>query len=642
MADERKLLRFVIGTAGHIDHGKSTLVRSLTGIDPDRLEEEKRRGMTIDIGFAHIRLPGGRVVGFIDVPGHEKFVRNMVAGATAVHAVLLVVAADDSVMPQTEEHLAILNFLDIKEGMVVITKADLVDEETLEIVRLDVEQTVKGTFLEGKPIVAVSATTGQGMDNFMVSLEELCDRLEERRETGIFRYYVQRVFSSQGYGTVLTGVTVSGSAGIGDTVELMPGNETGRIRNLQAYHSEVDRIYAGHCGAINLADLKKEELQRGMVAGTPEYLRAASEIEVKFTHAPLEGGKPLKDYSEVFFHAGSAEVAGKIALMGGIKHLEPGCESFAQLRLSQDVVVWPGMRFIIRRPSPPETLGGGVVLAASGRKFRRSAPDVLKFFEKRLAALGDPVSLATLAIEESGSRPQTLTYLCSETGLLPQELSPRLAELVRKREIYEIGKGRFVSSASFEAIKARIVQGLNELHKSQPLALFFEKSALRQFGGEDDAVFDLAVQHLLRAKMITEQNSRYQVTGFKPPLDATQSLLTKKILSWFDSTPFDAHSPNVAAEVCTTPLNEVERLYSVLRRSGEIIALPDGVFLSKTVVAEAEQKLRDYLASNPTIKSADFKAVVNASRKVAIALLDYFEKAGVTYRKGNEHALRKY
>ncbi|MGH2627998.1 MAG: selenocysteine-specific translation elongation factor, partial [Anaerolineales bacterium] len=356
----------VIGTAGHIDHGKTTLVEKLTGINPDRLPEEKERGMTIDLGFARLQLPGGQRVGIIDVPGHERFVKNMVAGATGIDLVLLVVAADDGVMPQTREHLEIMSLLDLRHGVIAVTKIDLVDPDLRELVVEDVRETVKGTFLEGAPVLPVSAATGEGIDRLRQALYDAVGRIRPRDAAGVFRMPIQRIFSSKGFGTVLTGIPVSGQVAVGDSLEVVPLGKTGRVRGIHAYQEATDLARAGHSSAVNVTDIEYREVHRGMVLAHPGYFRGTRMVEARFRYL-ARAARPIETLTAIRFHTGTAEILGRIHLLEG-KRLSPGETGFVQFRLDEPVVVAPGDRYVARLHSPMETIGGGEVLDRS--RFR--------------------------------------------------------------------------------------------------------------------------------------------------------------------------------------------------------------------------------------------------------------------------------
>ena len=346
----------VIGTAGHIDHGKSTLVRALTGIDPDRLKEEKARGLTIDLGFAPLTLPDGRLVGIIDVPGHERFIKNMVAGASGIDLVVLVVAADDGVMPQTREHLSIMGLLGVKRGMIVLTKIDIVDEEMVELAEEDVRETVAGTFLEDAPLYRVSAISGEGFEPFKDALFAAAGKVEPRAADGVFRMPIQRVFTAKGFGTIVTGIPLSGSVKVGDTLEVLPGGMKGKVRGIQAYKQKWESARAGHSTAINLSDVSHKEVKRGCVASEPGFYRAARLIGARLTMlAHLD--RPLQNRAAIRLHTGTIEAVGEVILLDAVE-LQPGETGLVQIRLEEPVVCAPGDAFILRLASPLMSLGG--------------------------------------------------------------------------------------------------------------------------------------------------------------------------------------------------------------------------------------------------------------------------------------------
>jgi selenocysteine-specific elongation factor len=381
----------IVGTAGHIDHGKTALVKALTGIDADRLEEEKRRGITIDIGFAHLQLTPELRLGFVDVPGHERFVKNMLAGVGGIDLVLFVVAADESIKPQTREHFDICRLLGIRRGIVVLTKSDLVDRDILDLVRLEMEEFVAGSFLEGAPVVGVSSTTGAGIDDLRRELERASLAVVEKSATGHFRLPIDRAFSAKGFGTVITGTLVSGSVARDQEVELYPTGRKLRVRGVQVYGKAADRASAGQRTALNLADIEPGEITRGMVLAAPERFRPANLLDCRLELLPT--AKPLKHRAPVHFHAGTAEIEGEVRLLGGATVLKPGERASARIVLRERILVLPGDRFIIRMFSPVVTIGGGEVLDTGGVRYRRTDDPVA-----RLGVLAGPELSARVAL----------------------------------------------------------------------------------------------------------------------------------------------------------------------------------------------------------------------------------------------------
>ncbi|GAB4166244.1 MAG: selenocysteine-specific translation elongation factor [Planctomycetota bacterium] len=523
----------------------------------------------------------------------------------------------------------------------LITKTDLVDETTLEVVRQEIIDEVKGTFLENKPIIPISSATGEGFDVLRAEILRLCDKLEERAAFGVFRYPIQRVFTQTGFGTVFTGVPFSGRARIGDVIEVVPGNERGKIRKLQAYHEDVEEVFAGHCAALNVSDLKRNDMERGMVVSSPGFTRSASNIEVELTYLPLDKDRPLKDYSEVTFHCGAAEVPAHVALLAGRKQVAPRETVFAQIRLAHPIAAWTGLRFVIRRMSPAETIGGGTILSMTDKRLRRGSEAVLAHFERRAAAIGDPAKLLRLVIEEGEGEPVGISDLCIETGLFPDEVR----EILKGREfdgLIEAGKDWFLFESSLAPWRERLKKEMDSLHEKLPFATWHEKAAIRSAGPKNDRAFELALQGMVDNGIFDLHQGRYRRHGYKPPLGSEDLKLAERLLAWMAETPFDSHSQNIVVSEWNLPPDTVRRVYRVLCESGEVVALPDGVFISRAAYAEAEAKLRKHFESNSTLASGHFKSIIGAARKVAIALLDHFEKTGVTYRKGNEHQLRRY
>ncbi|MBI5361993.1 MAG: selenocysteine-specific translation elongation factor, partial [Planctomycetes bacterium] len=389
----------VIGTAGHIDHGKSTLVKTLTGIDPDRLKEEQERGMTIDLGFARFALPDGRKVGIVDVPGHERFVKNMVAGATGIDLVVLVVAADDGVMPQTREHVAILSILGVRRGLVALTKIDMVEPGLVELATEDVRSTLHGTFLEDAPILPLSSITGVGLDEFKRVLFRMASETPPRSDAGVFRMPIQRVFSAHGFGTIVTGIPVSGSVAVGDVIEVLPKGLKSKVRGIQAYGESTDKARAGHSCALNLADVDHKDVVRGNVAAAPGFFRPVQMVGARFT-ALATNAKPIENRTQIRLHTGTAECVGEVVLLDQ-EAIEPGAEGLVQLRLDEPVVCAPGDRFVLRLASPTVTLGGGVILEESKHRLKRFKSFVVDELSRAAQGLDSPRELLEVVLSRA-------------------------------------------------------------------------------------------------------------------------------------------------------------------------------------------------------------------------------------------------
>ncbi|MBN1176714.1 MAG: selenocysteine-specific translation elongation factor, partial [Dehalococcoidales bacterium] len=454
---------FVLGTAGHIDHGKSVLVHALTGIDPDRLREEKERGMTIELGFAWLKLPGGQEVGVVDVPGHERFVKNMLAGVGGIDLALLIVAANEGIMPQTKEHLAILDLLGVQKGIIVITKKDLVDDELLTLVRMDIEEQIGGTVMEGAPILAVSAVTGDGIQELIAAIDELLSTTEPKRDLGRPRLSVDRVFTIAGSGTVVTGTLIDGELAVGQEVEIAPSGLKSRLRGLQTHKSKIDIAGPGSRVAANLVGINTSQMQRGDVVTRPGWLKPTKMVTVKLKLISYLQ-RPLRHGATVSFHTGASETMAKVRLLEG-DIIEPGGSTWAQLSLERPAAVVEGDRYIIR--SPMETLGGGEIIDAHARRLRRQRADVLDNLKAREAGTAEEVLMALLEAKQ----PVESKALLSQCNLPAGEAGSALESLVSKGQIVRISEGKnslLLSSSGWDRLVERVSSLLEEYHRKFP------------------------------------------------------------------------------------------------------------------------------------------------------------------------------
>ena len=468
----------ILGTAGHVDHGKTTLVKALTGTDTDRLAEEKKRGITIELGFAHLCLPGGQMLGVIDVPGHERFIKNMVAGAAGIDLVMLLVAADEGVMPQTREHFDVCRMLGIKRGLVVISKIDMVDEELLELVQEEVAELVEGSFLEEAPVVAVSAVTGAGLDELLRELERIAAEVVERPESGAFRLPVDRAFVIKGFGTVVTGTVISGSLELGEAVTLLPSGLTSRVRSLQAYGSERQQVFAGERAAINLLGLEKSEIERGEVLARPDTVLTTSMVDVYYTHlADLENPLPVR--SKMLVHSGTAVLMGTVVVLAG-RELEPGESAFVQVRLERPTVIVCGDRLVMRSFARRETVGGGVVINPCPAKHRLKEYPRLEPDFKRLRA-ADPEAVIEILVKQAGVGGLPLASLKAFLGLSGKAFTRALDGLLARREIvrFDQEKQLFIAGDVFSARAAAVVAMVSDFHRREPLREGMPKEELR-------------------------------------------------------------------------------------------------------------------------------------------------------------------
>ncbi len=627
---------FIIGTAGHIDHGKTELVKALTGTDTDRLKEEKERGISIELGFAEIELPGGTIAGVVDVPGHEHFVKNMLAGATGFDMVLLVVAADDGVMPQTVEHLAIVDLLGVEDGVVVITKADLVDEDMLELVREDVAEAVAGTVLEEAEVVVTSSRTGRGLDGLMEAVAGVAEKVHLRDSGGPFRLPVDRVFTLKGIGTVITGTLWEGNVADGDEAVIQPGERKVRVRDIQVHGEDVERAYAGQRVALNLPGISTAEIERGDVIGTPGYLHPTLMLDA--TLAIIESApRALKNRARVRLHHGTREVMARAVLLGGREELRPGEEAYVQFRLERPVIALYGDRYILRSYSPVTTIGGGRVLDSRPRKHRHHQSFVLDSLEKR--DQGEPHELVLLVVQEGGL-PLSYRELLTSTEMGEERLKPALEELLSRAELMEIAGDSgplYITPALLAGLTERMAAITGELHEANPLKPGVEKEALRQRMGAGMVaeVFEALLRHAVSAGRLEVEAGRVRIAGMGRSLSTKEREQKGRLLRAVSEGGF---SPPMFKEMMETSglnRNKLRDILVMLLEEGEIEQVNPDYFLARGKIADAEKSIRSRLAERGRLGVGDVREMLGASRKYAIPLLEYFDRNRVTRRDGD-------
>jgi selenocysteine-specific elongation factor len=635
------IINVVIGTAGHIDHGKSTLVERLTGIHPDRLPEEKARGLTIDLGFAPLVLKSGKRIGIIDVPGHERLIKNMVAGATGIDLVLLVIAADDGVMPQTREHVAIMELLGLEAGIVVLSKIDMVDDDLRELVKEDIRDTLRGTFLAGAPLVEVSSTTGAGLDDLLGAIHAAVEALKPRDTTGIFRMPIQRVFSAKGFGTVVTGVPVRGQAAIGEALEIVPPGKRGRVRGIHAYREATDLARAGHSSAINLSDIDYREVHRGMVLTQPGYFRGAAMFEATFRYLP-SNQRPLAHQSSIRLHVGTLEALGKVHLLEK-RALEPGEEAYVQFRLEEPAVAAPGDRFVVRLHSPLETIGGGEILDQSRWRLKTGKAHILEALREKEEALGDPRRFLANAVHAAGYETVPERDLALRCGLPVEETRTLIEALVTGGELRRASRaGSLLSARRLDEARAEALRLAEAYFREHPRRLHFDKLQLRQALGAEEVFF----QDLLRALeaeglLVEEAGGKLRFRDFGPRLQPEDEEIRREVLAALIESPFTPPSPAEIAEKSGRAPGAVEEIAALLAEEGEVQRVAEGVYFHRSAIEEAKRKLREHLETAKTMTAADAKNVLGSTRKWSIPLLEHFDREGFTLRRGDLRELKK-
>jgi len=635
MADEKRVKNLIIGTAGHVDHGKTTLIRALTGIDADRLKEEKERGMTIDLGFAWLTLPTGEKVGIVDVPGHERFLKNMLAGATGVDVALLVVAADEGIMPQTREHLDILRILDTKRGIVALTKIDMVDEEWVALVEADVRAELTGSFLENARIVRVSAETGVGVAELSDALFALCQEsyARERSVAGGFRLPIDRIFTMTGFGTVVTGTLVSGTIRVGDAAEILPRGLGTRVRQLQVHGAKVEEVGAGTRVAVNLVGLEVEELERGDVCAAPGLLKPSAIVDVHLALLPGAPG-PLENRARLRFYVGTSETIGRIVLLDTDKLL-PGQSAFAQFRAERPLVCANGDRFVVRSYSPMHTIGGGIVLDASGggRKHRAGDQAVIRALQARLQ--GNPVEVAADVLRSSGVT--TAQDLARSANWPQDQAREALAALSLDCRAVDLGNGQFVDAVAHEMLRDRIIRALGEYHQLHLSRAGLPKEDLSRACGPGKA-FAAALTALQREGKVALDGNLARLIEHSPRLTEAQEALAEEIASRYRRVKLDAPSEQEVMQSLPESAAAAE-VFQWLLRTGELVKIEEGLYLHRDTIAAAEGLLRTHLAQHPTMTVSEFRDLTGSSRKYVVPLLEYFDTKRITRRVGDARVL---
>jgi selenocysteine-specific elongation factor len=626
----------IVGTAGHVDHGKSSLVRRLTGIDPDRWEEEKERGLTIDLGFARFELPDGRVVGLLDVPGHERFLKNMVAGATSIDVAILVIASDDGVMPQTREHLDVLELLGVRRGLVALTKIDIVDEETRELAIEDVQELLAGRVLEGAPILPVSSETGEGFDQLLQTLQQLASELEPRSDDGIFRMPVQRVFSVAGFGTVLTGIPLAGSVKVGDRLELAGSGIESRVRSLQAYAQQVDVARAGHSTAICVPDIPIDRAQRGDVLVAPGTLEPNDryELEVRIVGGVL----PLRHAEEVHLHIGTRELVARCYLLDR-EELPAGETGLVQVVAKEKVVALAGDHVLIRRLSPARTIAGGRVIGVGGRKLRRFKEETLERLERKGKALGDPIARVELALSEGGEKGVSPAELEARLGRTHEECSSWITEVLERKLGYvDERSGRLFSAESIRREEERFERILSGWFRKQPLSMTAPTARFRRDAAED-------LQRVLWRKLQSEgriellPGGQLRDCAREDPLSPQERERLEGLGNWLEEA---GTRPRTRDEIAQHLGPKHADFVSRLIESGAGVAVgPTFVWGAGAFGAAVQHVVEVCGEPGGVLDIPQLRDRLDTSRKFLIPFLEHLDRIGITARKGDRRILRR-
>lgn len=630
----------IVGTAGHIDHGKTTLIRALTGRNTDRLQEEQNRGISIELGFTYFDLPSGKRAGIVDVPGHEKFIKNMLAGVMGMDIVLLVVAADEGVMPQTSEHLAILDILGIQKGFVVLTKSDLVEEEWLELVKEDVGEKVKGTFLENTPIIPVSSTKKTGLEEVTKLIDKLTLEIDDREIDDMPRLPVDRVFSIAGFGTIVTGTLLSGRFRRGDEIQVFPGNKTGRIRSLQVHDEDTLIAYAGQRVAINIAGLKKGEIHRGDVVAPKGSMKETLMLDVKIKLIK-DISRSIDNRTRLRLYIGTKEVLCRIVLLDK-DVLNPGEEAYAQLRLEEVVVAKRGDKFIIRFYSPMFTIGGGEILESNPTKKKRFDEEAIK--ELQIKEEGQSIDIIEKIILDKSKTFPTIKEISTSTAMLEEKVEEEVENLYKYNKVvlFSLTKDLHVIHIDyFNELKKSIIEELEGFHQRYTLKTGMEKEVVRSkfLGNIKPRVGERFIDLLIEKDYIEQDMENIYIKGFQIKYNDIQLKIKDDLIKIYKDSIFTPPKKQDLPKALGYDKNEVDQVFNSLISSGEIIKLNEEVYLHKTNYERGLTIVKDYIKENGSVSVAEYRDRLNTNRKVALALLEYFDQVKITKRDGDKRIL---
>jgi selenocysteine-specific elongation factor len=635
------LKQIILGTAGHIDHGKTSLIKAVTGTDTDRLKEEKERGITIELGFASLDLPNGQHVGIVDVPGHEKFVKNMVAGATGIDIVVMVIAADEGVMPQTREHMEICTLLGIKHGFVALTKIDMVDEEWLELAVEDVREFTADTFLENAPIVPVSAVKEKGLQEFISILETICKQVPERSLSSLFRLPVDRVFTMKGFGTVITGSLISGRVQVGDAVMIYPSMVTSRVRGIQVHNQGVNVAEAGQRTAINFQGLEKAAITRGEMLAMPGTLKPSFMVDLQLQYL-ASNKKPIKNRTRVRFHTGTSEILGNLVLLDR-EELPPGEKVTVQLRLDEPVCLVKDDRFVIRSYSPVRTIGGGQVLNPIPPKHKRFKADVVQGLQS--IAERSPEELIAYYIDQTGHAGAAFSDLVLMTNITEKSLEQQLQALLSRKTVLLVDRDSriYMHTNSFQQLRQDLTGHLERYHKTNPLKAGMPKEELKTKLAPNlsPKLFNLLMNQMLKDGDISAVEDTVHLASHTVALGADQEDIRDRIIETYKESGLQPPYFKELGKQLTADPARARDVLNLLVKEGRLVKVKEDLFFDTDAVARLKQRLVEFLTVHGEISTPQFKEMTAASRKYVIPLIEFFDSQNFTIRIGDIRKLRK-
>jgi len=631
---------YVLGTAGHIDHGKTTLIKALTGIDCDRLPQEKKRGITIELGFAWMKLSDAAILGIVDVPGHEKFIKNMVAGATGIDLVMLIIAADEGVMPQTREHLDICKLLNLRKGLVALTKVDLVDPEWLEMVEDDIKEYLVGSFLEGAPVVPVSAVDGRGIDELRQAIMNVVEGMEPRTRAGVLRMPIDRVFTMRGFGSVVTGTTISGQLRVGDEVQIYPGEVRARVRGLQVHNRTVEAVEGGFRTAVNLQGVDRSEIKRGDVLAHPGTIRPTRILDAALTYLP-DTPRPLKDRAIVRFHAGTSEIMARVILLDR-EVMEPGQNGPVQLLLEIPVALLPRDRFVIRSYSPVFTIGGGSILDVRPRRHRKGQVGLLS----DLAVLqgGDEEEMAAFFVREAAyagiSREDLSAVIPFSSGRLKAILDRMSSQ--HKVHVFDRESHRMIHGKLYEELLGTAREELERFHRENPLKPGITREGLRALlpASMDSRLFHTVLEDLSARGLVVSEREIVRLATHTITLETDQQRDRQRIEEIFRLAGLEPPLFKELVEKLGRGAEETRNITDLLVAEGALVKVRDDLYFYRPVVEDLEARLTAFLREHGEISTPQFKELTGVSRKFMIPLGEHFDKKKLTLRVGDKRLLR--
>lgn len=625
--------RLVIGTAGHIDHGKTTLVKAITGIETDRLKEEKQRGISIELGFAPFSLPSGQRAAIVDMPGHERFIRHMVAGAFGIDMVILTIAADEGIMPQTREHMDIIELLNVRQGIVAITKTDLVDEEWLMLMEDEIRSYIDKSILKGAPLIPVSAVTGEGIDQLLGTIEAMAADIPERPAFGYARLPIDRVFTMSGFGTVVTGTLWSGQIQQGDTLELMPAKKPVKVRTLQVHNEKVNTAYAGQRVAVNLQGIEVAEIRRGYLLASSGYLTPSYRVDVRLRLLP-SSPRNLKNWNRVRFHLGTDEALGRIVLLDRDEQ-HPGEEAYAQIVLEKPIVAYKGDPFVIRYYSPVTTIGGGTIIDANAPKQKRFKEEVLEQL-----ATKEEGSLYDVLLQEMRSQPEhplTLSELIKKTGAKEEDIKNELAQLLDDEQIHDLKNGEYISQYGLDMISSKMKTTLEDYQQSYPLRPGYPKEDMRSryFPAINGKTFNAILKKLEANGKINSSSNLLAIPGFKPEPDQGDRQLLEQMTAIMNQRLFNPPSPEELRQEAGVDEAHFQELLAYLINDQQVVKVSQDVYFSIQAIEEGKTRMDKYFREQKEMSLATARDLFDTSRKYALPLVEYYDRIRFTRRVGD-------